>query len=143
MKIKYLILLMSMMATGCFFGEVGSGITAKKCTRETTINDVTLIEEKLIKQKDNNIVNIVVTNKVVGKDNETSKALKNSYLSEANNLKNMGIVVNVISDIKNEYSVSYELDFSNISHEIKTKYGFEELYHNQLKKYENEGYKCQ
>lgn len=142
MKIKYLILLLPLIITGCFFGEAGSGFTSKTCTRQTSIDDITLIEEKVIKQKDNKIVSVVVSNKVVGDTSETFRALKNSYLSEVNNLKNLGIVVNINEEVKNEYSVSYELDFSTLSEELKRKYEFEDLYHNQLKKYEDEGYKC-
>lgn len=142
MKIKYLILLLPLMITGCFFGEVGSGIITKTCTRQTIINDITLIEEKVIKQKDNQILSIVVNNKIVGDTNVTFRSLKNSYLSEVNNLKSLGIVINTNEDIKNEYSVSYELDFNTLSDELKRKYEFEELYHNQIKKYENDGYNC-
>ena len=142
MKIKYSILLLPLIITGCFFGEVGSGFTSKTCTRQTSINDITLIEEKVIKQKDNKIVSVVVSNRIVGESNETFKALQNSYLSEANNLKSLGIFVNINEEVKNEYSVSYEFDFSTLSEELKRKYEFKELYHNQLKKYEDEGYKC-
>lgn len=142
MKKKYLILLLSLILTGCFFGEVGSGYTTKTCTKKTSLDDITLIEEKVIKQKDNNIVSIVIINKIAGEETSTFKSLKNSYLSEINNLKNLGISTNIISDLENEYSVSYEFDFSNISKELKEKYEFEDLFHNQIKKYEDEGYKC-
>jgi len=143
MKFKYLILLLPLIMTGCLFGEVGSGFTTKICTRETSIDDITLIEEKVIKQKENNVVSIVFTNKIVGSDNSTFQSLKNSYLSEANNLKGLGVIVNAVEDVKNEYSVSYEFDVSSISEELKNKYQFEDLYHNQLKKYESDGYKCE
>lgn len=143
MKNKYLIVLSSLILTGCFFGEVGSGYTTRNCIRETTLDGITLVEEKIIKQKDNNMISVLVVNKIVGEENSTVKSLKNSYLSEINNLKKLGIAANVVSDLKNEYSVSYEFDFSNISKELKEKYEFEDLFHNQLKKYEDEGYKCQ
>lgn len=143
MKKKYLILLLSLTLTGCFFGEVGSGYTTKTCTKETSLDSITLTEEKVVKQKDNNMVSIVITNKIVGEESEIFKSLKNSYLSEINNLKNLGITTNVVSDLENEYSVSYEFDFNNISKELKKKYEFEDLFHNQIKKYEDEGYKCE
>ena len=142
MKNKYLILLLLLLITGCFFGDVGSGYTTKTCIKETVIDEITLIEEKSIRQKDNNVVNIVITNKIKGEQNATFKSLKNSFLSEISNLKNLGIQTNIISDLKDEYSVSYEFDFVTISNELKDKYEFEDLYHNQLKKYENEGHKC-
>lgn len=142
MKYKYLILLLVLMLTGCFFGEVGSGITSRVCTRETTIEEITLIEQKEIKQKNNEIINVLITNKIIGKENSTFKSLKNSYLSELNNLKLSGITTNVISDLDNEYSVSYQFDFNTISENLKEKYEFEDLFHNQIKKYEKEGYKC-
>ena len=142
MKNKYLILLLIFILTGCFFGEAGSGYTSRTCTKETQVDGITLTEEKKIKQKDNNIVDIIITNKIIGEENTTFKSLKNSYLSELNNLKNQGIITNIISDLKGEYSVSYEFTLDNISNELKEKYEFEDLYHNQLKKYEKEGYKC-
>ncbi|MBE6152551.1 MAG: hypothetical protein E7165_04495 [Firmicutes bacterium] len=142
MKNKYLILLLIFILTGCFFGEAGSGYTSRTCTKETQVDGITLTEEKKIKQKDNNIVDIIITNKIIGEENTTFKSLKNSYLSELNNLKNQGIITNIISDLKGEYSVSYEFTLGNISNELKEKYEFEDLYHNQLKKYEKEGYKC-
>lgn len=143
MKKKSLILLLSLVLTGCFFGEVGSGYITKTCTKETSLDDITIIEQKVVKQKDNNIVSIVVINKIIGDESSTFKSLKNSYLSEINNLKTLGIVTNVESDLEEEYLVSYEFDFSTISDEMKEKYEFEDLYHNQLKKYEDEGYKCE
>lgn len=143
MKKKYLVLLISLMITGCFFGEVGSGITSKTCTRETSLDGITLIEEKTIKQKDNELRIIVVTNKIVGEPTTTFKSLKNSYLSEIKNLQNLGIKTSVIDDVEHEYSVSYEFDLNTISDDLKEKYEFENLYHNQLKKYEQEGYKCE
>lgn len=142
MKYKYLGFLSVLILTGCFFGEAGSGITSRVCTRETTIEEITLMEQKEIKQKNNEIINVVITNKIVGKENSTFKSLKNSYLSESNNLKQLGIITNVVSDLDNEYSVSYEFDFNNLSELLKEKYEFEDLFHNQIKKYEKEGYKC-
>lgn len=142
MKKKLLVLLFPFFLTGCFFGEVGSGFTTRTCTRETILDDVSLIEQKIIKQRDNNVVSITVINKINGKNNNTFKSLKNSYLSEVNNLKQFNITTNIVDELENEYSVSYEFDFSKISDEIKEKYEFEDLYHNQLKKYENDGYKC-
>ena len=143
MKKKYLILGLLLLLTGCFFGEAGSGYTSKTCTLKTELEDITLIEEKIIKQKDNNIVSVTVTNKIMGKENSIFKSLKNSYLSEINNLKTLGIETNIISDLENEYSVSYILELDTISEELKDKYEFEDLFHNQLKKYEDEGYKCE
>ena len=47
---------------------------------------------------------------ILGKESITFKSLKNSYLSEINNLKNLNIITNVVSDIDGEYSVSYDFD---------------------------------
>lgn len=142
MKNKYLILLLTLILTGCFFGEVGNGYTTKTCTRKTKLDKIEIIEEKTIKQKDNNLISVVIINKIIGEENATFKSLKNSYLSEINNLKNMGIATTIINDSKQEYSVSYELVLNDVSDELKEKYDFEELFHNQLKKYQNEGYEC-
>ena len=142
MKKIYLILIFSLLVTGCF-GEVGSGITSKVCTRETSLDDIKLIEQKKIRQKDDKMLSITITNKIVGKQNSKFKSLKNSYLSEIKNLSNLGIMTYVIDDIDEEYIVSYDLDLVSTSKELRDKYQFEDLYHKQLKKYEEEGYKCE
>lgn len=142
MKKFYFILLFPFLLAGCF-GEIGSGITSKVCTRETNIDDVKLIEQKKIRQKDDKMLSVIVTNTIVGNQGITFKSLKNSYLSEINNLNNQGIATNVIDDKVGEYSVSYDLNLVSISRELKEKYQFEDLYHKQLKKYEDEGYKCE
>ena len=142
MKKIYLILSFSLLITGCF-GEVGSGITSKDCTRETFIDDIKLVEQKKIRQKDNKMLSVTIINKIVGKQNSTFKSLKNSYLSEIKNLSNLGIMTQVINDIEEEYTVSYDLNLDSITKELKEKYEFEDLYHMQLKKYEEEGYKCE
>lgn len=142
MRKFYLILLFSFLLAGCF-GEVGSGITSKECIRETNIDDVKLIEQKKIRQKDDKMLSVTVTNTIVGNQSVTFKSLKNSYLSEINNLSNLGIMTNIIDDVSGEYIVSYDLDLVSISRELKEKYQFEDLYHKQIKKYEEEGYKCE
>ena len=142
MKKSYLILIITLMLTGCF-GEVGSGITSKICTRETVIDDITLVEQKTLKQKDNKIISILIVNKIIGKENATYKSLKNSYLSESRNLSNLGVITTIKDDVEGEYSVSYELDFTSMPTELIEKYEIEDLYHEQLNKYKEEGYKCE
>lgn len=134
----------SVSLTGCFFGEVGSGYLTKECLRTIDYGDIKIIEKRIIKNKDNDVVSIEFHNTVssVNKENITFKAIKNSYISELNDLKDKGLVTEIILDLDNEYGVSYLFEFNEMSDEIKEKYEFEELNHNQIKKYEEEGYEC-
>lgn len=145
MRHKLLIsfLCITFITTGCFFGEVGSGYITKTCTKTTTHGDVTIIETKEIKSKDNNIVSISFTNSLESsKSDFIFRSIRNSYISEMNELNSRGINTKLITDIEGNYEVSYLFDFDSIDDDIKNKYNFEKLNHNQIKKYEQEGYEC-
>lgn len=135
---------LSILLTGCFFGDVGSGYITKECIRTTNYDDVSVVEKRIVKNKDNNVVSIQFNNIVSSSDEDNSilKAIKNSYISEMNDLKNKDLVTEIISDLDKEYGVSYLFEYDKISDELKEKYEFEELNHNQIKKYEEEGYEC-
>ena len=140
----FVTLLSSILVSGCFFGEVGSGYITKTCTKVTNSNNVEIIEEKVIKSKDNNIVTITFNNTITtDKVNSTFKSIRNSYISELNDLNNKGLKTDKNEEQENTLKVSYEFDPSIISEELKEKYDFEELSHNQIKKYEEEGYECE
>ena len=142
-KKVFITLLSSILVSGCFFGEVGSGYITKTCTKVIDYEDVQVIEEKIVKSKENNIVSIIFNNTIkTEKLNTTFKSIKNSYISELNSLSNLGLKVEKNEDIENTLIVSYEFDLSVINEELKNKYAFEELNHNQIKKYEKEGYEC-
>ena len=91
-------LLSSILVSGCFFGDVGSGYITKTCTKVLNYDNVEVMEEKIIKSKDNNIVTITFNNTITTQNvNNTFKSIKNSYISELNDLNNKGI-----KTIKNE-----------------------------------------
>lgn len=139
----FVAVLSSFIVSGCFFGEVGSGYISKTCTKTIDYDVVEVIEEKVIKSKDNNVVSITFNNTIkTEKPNSIFKSIKNSYISELNSLSNLGLLTTKNEDIENTLIVSYEFDQSLISEELKEKYNFEELAHNQIKKYEEEGYEC-
>lgn len=139
----FVAVLSSFIVSGCFFGEVGSGYISKTCTKTIDYDGVEVIEEKVIKSKDNNVVSITFNNTIkTEKPNSIFKSIKNSYISELNSLSNLGLLTTKNEDIENTLIVSYEFDQSLISEELKEKYNFEELAHNQIKKYEEEGYEC-
>lgn len=136
-------LFVSIFVSGCFFGDVGSGYITKTCSRIITYDQVKVIEEKVIKSKDNDIVQITFNNTInTDETNNTFKSIKNSYISEFNDLTNSGLKTEKNEEIKNQLKVSYEFDISTISDTLKEKYDFEQLAHNQIKKYEKEGYEC-
>lgn len=143
MKRLGLCLLVSFTLTGCFFGEVGSGYITKTCTKETSYFDVNVIEDKIIKYKDNKVVSIIFNNTVkVDRTNDTFKSIKNSYMSEKNSLSSLGIKTTEIMNSETEYNESYEFVFSSLNDELKSKYNFDDVSYNQIKKYEEEGYNC-
>lgn len=139
----FITLLGSVLVSGCFFGEVGSGYITKTCTRIIDYENVQVIEEKVIKSKENNVVSITFNNTIrTDKANSNFKSIKNSYISELKDLNNLGIKTEQKEEVENVLTISYEFDQSLISETIKDKYDFEELSHNQIKKYEKEGYEC-
>lgn len=139
----FITLLSSILVSGCFFGEVGSGYITKTCTKVIDYEDVQVIEEKIIKSKENNIASIIFKNTIkTEKQNNTFKSIKNSYISELNVLSDLGLKTEKNEDIENTLMVSYEFDQNLIGDDLKSKYDFEELTHNQIKKYEAEGYEC-
>lgn len=139
----FITLLGSILVSGCFFGDVGSGYITKTCIKFTTYDQVEVIEEKIIKSKDNNLVTVTFNNTITTeKLNSTFKSIRNSYISEMNDLSNLGLNTEKNEEVENTFKVIYEFEISNISEELKNKYDFEELTHNQLKKYEEEGYEC-
>lgn len=139
----FIALLSSILVSGCFFGEVGSGYITKTCTKVITYDEVEVIYEKVIKSKDNKVVTITFNNTITTDElSSTFKSIRNSYISELNDLSSLGVNTEKNEDIENTLKVSYEFDQSVISQELKDKYDFEELNHNQIKKYEEEGYEC-
>ena len=139
----FITLLSSVLVSGCFFGEVGSGYITKTCTKVITYDEVEVTQEKVIKSKDNNVVTIIFNNTITTeKLNSTFKSIRNSYISEMNDLNSLGLTTEKNEEIENTLRVSYEFEINNISEELRNKYDFEELAHNQIKKYEEEGYDC-
>lgn len=139
----FVAILTSIFISGCFFGEVGSGYITKTCTKSFIYDNVEVIEERVIKSKDNNVVNIIFNNTITTNElNSTFKSIKNSYISELNDLSNYGLKTEKNEEIKNVLKVSYEFEYEIISEELKNKYNFVDLAHNQIKKYEEEGYDC-
>ncbi len=139
----FITLLSSVLVSGCFFGEVGSGYITKTCIKVITYDEVEVTQEKVIKSKDNNVVTIIFNNTITTeKLNSTFKSIRNSYISEMNDLNSLGLTTEKNEEIENTLRVSYEFEINNISEELKNKYDFEELAHNQIKKYEEEGYDC-
>lgn len=142
MKKILLTLLMSLLLTGCF-GEVGSGIITKTCTKTIEEDGLIIKEERVVKNEGNNIILIIYKDTITNNGNdEYYKALINSYTSEVNSLKNDGITATIENDKDSELVVTYNFDYSVINEDIKEKYNFKELNSDQIKKYEEEGYSC-
>lgn len=143
MKKIMLILMFSFLLTGCF-GEAGSGIITKTCTKVTENDGITIKEERIIKNENNNVILVMYHNTVINNGDDTYfKALKNSYTSEVNNLNSNSVDAQINLEEAKEFVVTYNFEYNKLSDEIKNKYDLTELNHNQIKKYEEQGFKCQ
>lgn len=137
-----LILLISLLMTGCF-GETGSGIITKTCTKTIDEDNISITQERVIKNENNNVIVVIFQDTIINNGNDNYfKALKNSYTSEANNLNNINVLATVNNEKDKELTVTYNFNYSDLDSTIKEKYNLTDLNHNQIKKYEEEGYKC-
>lgn len=143
MKKIIILLMFSFLLTGCF-GEVGSGIITKTCTKITEEDGIIIKEERIIKNENNNVILVIYQNTVTNNGDDTYfKALKNSYTSEVNVLNSNGVSSQINVEKDKEFVVTYEFEYSKLTKEVKDKYNLTELNHEQIKKYEEQGFKCQ
>lgn len=143
MKKSVLILLCSFLLTGCL-GEVGSGIITTTCIKKTEDEGLTIKEERIIKNENNNVILVLYRNTITNNgDDNYFKALKNSYTSEVNNLNSNNVLSSISDGEHQEFVVTYNFEYEKISTQIKEKYDLKELNHNQIKKYEESGFKCE
>lgn len=143
MKKIIIMLMFSFLLTGCF-GEVGSGIITKTCTKITEEEGIIIKEERIIKNENNNVILVIYQNTVTNNGDDTYfKALKNSYTSEVNILNNNNVSSQINVEKDKEFVVMYEFEYNKLSEEVKDKYNLTELNHDQIKKYEEQGFKCQ
>ncbi len=142
MKKIIIILMFSFLLTGCF-GEAGSGIITNTCTKVTEDDGIIIKEERIIKNENNNVILVMYHNTVTNNgDDKYFKALKNSYTSEVSNLSSVNVDAKIDLVKDKEFVVTYNFEYGKLSDEIKTKYDLTELNHNQVKKYEEQGFKC-
>lgn len=142
MKKLIFTLLFCLLLTGCF-GETGSGIITKTCTKTIEEEGLTITEERVIKNENNNIIVVIFRDIVTNNgDDNYFKALKNSYTSEVNSLNENHVLSTIDNEKDKELIVTYNFNYSNLNDKLKEKYNLTDLNHNQIKKYETEGFKC-
>lgn len=142
MKKIIIALLFSLLLTGCF-GEVGSGVITKTCIKSEEEEGLLIKKERIIKNESNNVLLVIYRDTIISdKKNEYFKALKNSYTSEVNVLKNSNVDATIEKNKDNELIVTYNFDYANLNSELKEKYNLTDLNHNQVKKFEEEGFSC-
>ena len=135
-------LLLCLLLTGCF-GEAGSGIITKTCTKTIEEEGLTITKERVIKNENNNIILVIFRDIITNNgDDNYFKALKNSYTSEVNSLNESNVLSTIDNEKDNELIVTYNFDYNNLDEMVKEKYELTDLNHNQVKKYEEEGFKC-
>lgn len=142
MKKLIFVLLICLLLTGCF-GETGSGIITKTCTKTIEEEGLTIKEERVIKNENNNVIVVIFRDTVTNNgDDNYFKALKNSYTSEVNSLNSNNVLSTIEDDKDKELIVTYNFNYNDLDDSVKEKYNLTELNHNQIKKYEEEGFKC-
>lgn len=142
MKKLIFVLLICLLLTGCF-GETGSGIITKTCTKTIEEEGLTIKEERVIKNENNNVIVVIFRDTVTNNgDDNYFKALKNSYTSEVNSLNSNNVLSTIEDDKDKELIVTYNFNYNDLDDSVKEKYSLTELNHNQIKKYEEEGFKC-
>lgn len=142
MKKIIIALLFSLLLTGCF-GEVGSGVITKTCIKNEEEEGLLIKKERIIKNESNNVLLVIYRDTIISDEkNEYFKALKNSYTSEVNVLKNSNVEATIEKNKDNELIVTYNFDYANLNSELKEKYNLTDLNHNQVKKFEEEGFSC-
>ncbi len=142
MKKLIFMLLICLLLTGCF-GETGSGIITKTCTKTIEEEGLTIKEERVIKNENNNVIVVIFRDTVTNNgDDNYFKALKNSYTSEVNSLNSNNVLSTIEDDKDKELIVTYNFNYNDLDDSVKEKYNLTELNHNQVKKYEEEGFKC-
>ena len=142
MKKLIFALLFCLLLTGCF-GETGSGIITKTCTKTIEEEGLTITEERVIKNENNNIILVIFRDIITNNgDDNYFKALKNSYTSEVNSLNESNVLSTIDNEKDKELIVTYNFNYKDLDEEIKEKYNLTDLNHNQVKKYEEEGLKC-
>lgn len=142
MKKLIFVLLICLLLTGCF-GETGSGIITKTCTKTIEEEGLTIKEERVIKNENNNVIVVIFRDTVTNNgDDNYFKALKNSYTSEVNSLNSNNVLSTIEDDKDKELIVTYNFNYNDLDDSVKEKYNLTELNHNQVKKYEEEGFKC-
>lgn len=135
-------LLFCLLLTGCF-GETGSGIITKTCTKTIEEEGLTITKERVIKNENNNIIVVIFRDTITNNgDDNYFKALKNSYTSEVNSLNESNVLSTIDNEKDEELIVTYNFNYSNLDDKLKEKYNLTDLNHNQVKKYEEEGFKC-
>lgn len=142
MKKLIFALLFCLLLTGCF-GEAGSGIITKTCIKTIEEEGLTITEERVIKNENNNIIVVIFRDIITNNgDDNYFKALKNSYTSEVNSLNESNVLSTIDNEKDKELIVTYNFNYKDLDEEIKEKYNLTDLNHNQIKKYEEEGFKC-
>ena len=135
-------LLICLLLTGCF-GEIGSGIITKTCTKTIEEEGLTITKERVIKNENNNIIVVIFRDTITNTgDDNYFRALKNSYTSEVNSLNSNNVLSTIDNEKDKELIVTYNFSYSNLDESVKEKYNLTDLNHNQIKKYEEEGFKC-
>lgn len=132
---KAIILIMPILLTGCL-GEAGKGYITKTCKKSETING-NAVETKIeIKAKQGNVESLTIT-EIYDKDMDL-ESITNSKKSEQNLFKQTsGATLDI-----NDNVFTYKINKNEASDLIIERFNIHGEQHEQIKYYENDGYKC-
>lgn len=132
---KTLILIIPMLLTGCL-GEAGKGYITKTCEKNEIINGKNIETKIKIKAKQGNIETLTIIETY--DKNMDLENITNSKKSEQNLFKQTkGATLDI-----NDNVFTYIINKNESSDLIIERFNIQDEQHEQIKIYENNGYKC-
>lgn len=130
-NIKYLILLLPLVLTGCF-GNAGKGVLTNECVMKIETQWMTETDKYTITYKEGKVTNVVIANKYEGFDmTESMNTSKKAYENEK------GIIITIDND-----TITKEFEMNKINSNIKEVFNLKDTYNDQVKILTDKGYTC-
>ncbi len=130
-NIKYLILLLPLVLTGCF-GNAGKGVLTNECVMKIETQWMTETDKYTITYKEGKVTNVVIANKYEGFDmTESMNTSKKAYENEK------GIIITIDND-----TITKEFDMNKVNSNIKEVFNLKDTYNDQVKILTDKGYTC-
>ena len=130
-NLKYLILLLPLVLTGCF-GNAGKGELTSECIMKIETQWMTETDKYTITYKEGKVTNVVIANKYEGFDmTESMNTSKKAYENEK------GVNITIDKD-----TITKEFDMNKVNSNIKEVFSLKDNYNDQVKVLTDKGYTC-